>query len=258
MQEQAIVLDGYKGVRVNIKSADDDFEIFDVEKDTHEAKNLAGEAGFGKLQQRMKDEVLRIRRPYDYNWKKRAPQAMRPYDGAAGPGVEVEKTVPGLNYRTAEGKFSWVPEMDTVGKITASGTSAGIKIPLEAKNSGAVEFEGYIQVPEDGKYVFFLTTDKGEGSRAFLRMHGMQLVDADNQYKPGTTVNSSAATAATEAGNKTGIRPEVTLKAGKHPIRLGYIRTAGSEAPSLKLEWRKPGDEARSEVPQEVFIRSQQ
>lgn len=257
-QEQAIVLDGYKGVRTGIKSADDDFQIFDVDKDTHEAKNLAGEPGFDKLQQRMKDEVLRIRRPYDFYWKGRGKQGSlnRPYDGASVPGIDVANVQPGLHCRTAGGQFPWVPEMDTVVSAKDAGVQQGVKIPLRAGDSGAVEWEGYIDVPVEGEYVFYLTTDKGAGSRAFMRLHGMQLVDADNQYIPGRTVDSSAAAATTEAGDKTGQNPVVTLKAGKHPVRIGYVRTAGAEAPSLKLEWKTPGSDARIEVPESAFSHS--
>lgn len=255
-QQQIILVDGYKGIRTGIKSHEDDFQIFDVEKDTHEAKNLGGEPGFDKLQQKMKDEVLRVRRVYDYQWKGRGlpGSTSRPYDNALVPSVAVADTRPGLIYRVAEGRFDWVPEMDTVRKVAGQGTSSGVKIPLKANASGAVDFEGYIEVPADGEYVFYLTTDKGKGSKAFLRMHGMQLVDADNAYAPGTTVDSSAATATTEAGDKAGIHPTVFLKAGKHPIRLGYVRAAGSEKPSLKLEWQTPGASEKTELPESVFF----
>ncbi len=43
---QAIFLEGYKGVRVDIQSHSDDFEIYDVETDLKEVNNLAGTNDF--------------------------------------------------------------------------------------------------------------------------------------------------------------------------------------------------------------------
>ena len=62
-QMQVLQLNGYKGVRYNVTSQADNFEIYDVTNDPKEAMNLAGSPGFAALQQQMKDRVLRLRRP---------------------------------------------------------------------------------------------------------------------------------------------------------------------------------------------------
>lgn len=50
---QVIYLDGYKGVRYNIESANDDFRIYDTRIDPGEIRNLAGFSEyFEKLQQK--------------------------------------------------------------------------------------------------------------------------------------------------------------------------------------------------------------
>lgn len=72
-QMQAVMVDGFKGVRYDIQSHADPFEIYDTLNDPGESLNLAGtSARFDSLQARMKDAVLRMRLP--------DPDSPRPYD----------------------------------------------------------------------------------------------------------------------------------------------------------------------------------
>ena len=80
-QMQVVFVDGYKGVRVDIKDHRQPFAIYDLKKDPKELKNLAGSGPkFAALQKKMHDRVLQLRRPN--------PSAPRPYDDVPIPSVE--------------------------------------------------------------------------------------------------------------------------------------------------------------------------
>ena len=56
---------------------------------------------------------------------------------------------------------------------------------MNGSDKRGVELTGYVKIPEDGAYTFYLTTDENKGSKAFVRLHGMELIDADKTYEPG-------------------------------------------------------------------------
>ena len=96
-----------------------------------------------------------------------------------------------------------------------------------------------IKVPEQGHHWhFYVTLSDVPGTRAYIKLHNFQLVDADFNYTPGSTVNESAASNADEAiADKTG-KKGVPLKAGKHAITITVVQ--GTAAPGkFKLEWNK-------------------
>ena len=62
-QMQVVYLSGYQGVRYDVRSPTDDFEIYDVLHDPQEAHNLAGKSSLAALQNQMKQRVLELRRP---------------------------------------------------------------------------------------------------------------------------------------------------------------------------------------------------
>src|SRR5690606_30116597 len=85
-QMQMIQVDGLIGVRYDVQSASDDFEIYDVVNDPRQTKNLAVEKEY--VQQRMKDRVLQLRVSDT--------SAARPYDDALIPAVSMAQMSPGL------------------------------------------------------------------------------------------------------------------------------------------------------------------
>ncbi len=220
-QMQSIEIDGYKGLRYDIKRADADFEIYEPAKDTHEARNLADSSEkFRALNARMKAEVLRLRRAN--------PTAARPYDSAAVPALAAPKeTAPGLLRRTLEKPSPWVPAPREFAAASAT-PSSDFETPPGA---GTVQWEGFITVPADGVYTFHITA----GGRAFARLHRAILIDADTaaDAAPGKTVSTS-----------------IKLAAGTHAITLGFV--PAGEKSSLKLEWEGPGL-AREAVPSSAF-----
>ena len=74
-QMQAVRAGNYMGVRTNVASAEDDFQIYDVVSDTHEANNLA--PSMPMLQAQLKALAVGGRRP--------GAGVVRPYDAAAVP-----------------------------------------------------------------------------------------------------------------------------------------------------------------------------
>ena len=205
--EQVLHLDGYKGIRYNVTSSANDFQIYDTLNDAKEAINRAGSSPyFISLQQRLKDTVLQVRRPNA--------SAARPYDSDPVPAVTVTTTT-GLNWQAFEGSFPWVPDFPPISAV-ATGQCRGLDLSVRTRNDNiGLLYSGYLNVPSDGTYTLYLSTD----GRAFLRVHEASLIDADFGYTGGTERSAS-----------------IILKAGRHPIRLGYVR-AGGGTPSLSLQW---------------------
>jgi uncharacterized sulfatase len=213
-QMQAIYMDGYKGIRVNIDSADDLFEIYDTQSDPGERQNLAEKGGeFDELQQRMQQRVLQLRRPND--------SAPRPYDNAPVPPVEADETTEGLRWRAWEQATPWVPQPASLGQAEERGAIGTVNLGVAPRQRDVVlAYEGLVEVPEDGQYTFSLRSDAG----AVLRLHEATLIDAD---RGGSAADSP-------------ISADVRLKAGLHPVRLIYARGEGRE-PALRLSWEGPG-----------------
>lgn len=224
-QEQALYLEGYKGVRYNIGSANDDFKIYDTLADPKESSDLAGSSDyFIGLQQRMKDRVLQIRRP--------DAGAARPYDSENIPPAAPAATVPGLGFRAFEGSFPWAPEFGVLTPA-AEGTCSGPDPSVRTRDEEiGLEFTGFLDVPAAGSYTFYLTAD----GPAFLRLHDAAVIDADKANAPGTEATAS-----------------IRLAAGKHPLRLSYARHSGG-APALSLQWSGPGL-PKQEIPAANLLR---
>jgi arylsulfatase A-like enzyme len=212
-QMQAVRLGDLVGVRYDVKSAADPFEIYDVAVDPKETKNLAQEPGYAAVQTRLQAAALRSRRP--------DAAAPRPYDAAPVPALDpgAEAPPPGLAWQAYVGDFPWVPDFATLTSV-ASGRSPrpDLQAPKIAGATGVL-FTGCLQVPAEGEYTFYLTTDAG----AELRLHEATVLDADFGYAGGTER-----------------RATIKLAAGLHPVRLSCLH--GKSAPTrLTLEWSGPG-----------------
>ena len=257
-EQQAIMFraeDGryLKAIRTNIRSAEDDFEVYDVAADSHETTNIADQ--FPGIQEKLKAAVLHSRRAYDYT---RDPQAgrrnngcggFRHYDMALVPADAPAATQPGLAMRQLSATCPWVPEFDTLpGAAQAATGVVADPAAVELPAGSITEFTGYIEVPQQGHHWhFYLTLSDVPGTKAYIKMHDFQLVDADFNYTPGSTVNESAAINTDEAiASKTGWKG-IPLKAGKHAITITVVQ--GPAAPGkLKLEWNR-GPQGGTQTP---------
>jgi hypothetical protein len=209
-QMQVIFVDGYKGLRTDIQNQKDDFEIYDLEKDPHESHNLAGSNDyFSKLQQRMKDRVLQVRRPND--------SAPRPYDNEFVPGIEMKHFDGQVSWSIFEGNFPWVPQ--TFGlKPTKTGKSSKVDTKVLPRNRNVVaEFNGFAKIDSDGEYTFKVDSDGG----AILRVHDAVVVDNESVIDGKRTTEG-----------------RILLKKGIHPYRLTYLRGKKGKA-KLEFSYKK-------------------
>lgn len=227
-QMQIVRLGDYLGVRYNIASADDDFEIYNVTKDPQETHNLAGQPESADLQKKLKEAALRQRMP--------SATAARPYDAAPVPAIEEGSPVAGVEWSAFAGEWPWLPKFDTMTP-SASGESpqpAFQGVPMDDVHG--VLFRGLLDVPATGEYTFYVTSDGPD----FLRIHNCQIVDGDFGHAAGITAEG-----------------RVVLAKGLHPFRLYYARKSGVSEPRLKFEWSGPGVD-RQVVPAAVFCRREE
>lgn len=232
-QQQIVFVDGLKGLRMGVKDADKDFMIFDTLNDPQESKDLASSKP--ELQARMKAAALSNRRAFL--------PAKTVFDTELVPAVEVTGTAsPGLKWSVYEGEFPWVPDFRQLKKQPAAhGVVPSPSVKMNGPRKRGVELTGYVKIPADGEYTFYLSTDANKGSKAFVRLHGMELIDADKTYEPGTEISS-------DLGDR---KNPVYLKAGLHPIRISYVGKAGP-ASRLVLKWEGPGL-PKQEIPASAF-----
>ncbi len=221
-QMQVVYLDNLKGIRYNINSHKDDFRIYNTEDDAGETNNLAGTNDFyNGLQQRMKDEVLRMRRPNE--------SAPRPYDSIPVPGFKDLNTRPGLYYSTFAIASPWAPSPYSLGAaVNQAGVSQGFDLEDLEENENTVVYDGYLKVPETGKYALTLNLN-GKG---IMHLHKALLFDADKNYTPGNEIES-----------------EIVLEEGLHPFTLVY---SGDAAPEVRLSWSGPGVEKQEVAPESL------
>lgn len=224
-QMQMIRLDDKVGVRYNVQSAGDNFEIYDVVGDPKQTKNIASDAACVSLQQMMKNKVLQVRRP--------DAEAPRPYDDMLIPFLANNNVENGITWKAFKGKYFWIPETKGLNPI-ASGVEDRPEINEENRGKGGVyTFEGYIKVPVDGSYTFYITS----GGKAFMRIHDAAVIDADYNYESGT--------------EKKG---EIKLKAGLHPFCISYSDLTTMRSAMLVLRWEGPSIK-KTLIPAGVFYR---
>lgn len=205
-QMQVIHLKGHKGIRYDLKSAVDDFEIYDLAKDPRELKNLAKTPAFSALQAEMKARVLQVRKP--------AKDAKRPYDDALVPPISEQAPAgaPGLAWALFEGEWPWLPDFRTLTPKSV-GNSEKIELSMAPNDTPfGLAFSGYFHAKQDGEYHFKIGSD----TAAMLFLHDIRVIDEPMKHAAGTFTGS------------------VLLKAGWHPLRVLY-RHNGTAQPDLKL-----------------------
>lgn len=181
----------YKGVRYDIKSADDDFEIYDVESDVDEAKNLAKASDqMIELQGRMKAKVLQVRSPNE--------SAQRPYDAAlipASPQATSDYQV--LRYVIPD-QVNYVPAPQGYAESVREHLSLDVngKLTFAAPSPGVYEIIGSFKVVDEGEKTIHVST----ASRCFMRLHEGHAIDLQ---KPGESTSAKR-----------------NLASGMHPFKL--------------------------------------
>ncbi|MFH6934835.1 arylsulfatase [Flavobacterium sp. FlaQc-30] len=207
-QMQMIRMGNYSGVRYDIKSAEDDFEIYDVVNDPKETTNLAAKPEFEKMQMQMKASVLQTRHANA--------EAPRPYDDALIPATKISgKLLSGFKQEFFAGDFPWVVSEKGL-KPQSSKLSTSINDKAETAKTGMILYKGFIKVPVDGKYSFSLKTS----GKAYMRLHNASLFDADFGYQ----------------SNKELIQ-DVNLKEGYHPVSI-YLLKQSKNNETITVKWK--------------------
>lgn len=126
----------------------------------------------------------------------------------------------GLKMRCWNRGFDWVPDFRQMEEApSVTGAVASLSVNAGSAAQKGVELTGYLTVPVTGEYKFYLQTDSNAGSKAFVHLHGMQLIDADYAYTPGTEANSNARQGSEVTPNAVQGRPACGGGAS-HPHRL--------------------------------------
>ena len=216
-QLQSLRTNNFVAVRYNIQSATDPFRLYDVVADPHEDNDLSGVATNATLLATMSNLVTQVRMPNA--------SAARPYDAQLMPAVTGVAVTNGLlDYAAYTGAWPWVPDLDALTAV-ATGKVAGLNVSMApAATNFGVSFKGYLMIPTDGQYTFYLTDDDG----AQMWIHEAHVIDDDYNH-----------TGAEVAGN-------LQLKAGLHPLRIFYRHGTGTT--NLTLQYSGPNI-AKQSVP---------
>jgi hypothetical protein len=131
--------------------------------------------------------------------------------------VDVLDAVPGLAYAYYEGSWRRLPDFAELERV-ATGVVPRINLSERKRDSHfALRFMGYVEVPTNGTYTFYVNSD--DGSRLWI---GSDLVvDHDGLHA---------------ASEKSG---QVILKAGKHPLTVEYFQAGGAQR--LEVSYEGPG-----------------
>jgi len=152
------------------------------------------------------------------------------------PAVPVRDLQPGLSYAYYElddENIEALPDFDSLQQKTGGMTRTFSLDIARREEFFALRFNGYIRIPADGIYTFYLNSD--DGSRLFI--DGRPVVDNDGNH--GLIEKSG------EAG----------LAAGMHALELRFFqgRGAGSGGKGLRVSLRGPGIE-KQPLPAELLF----
>ncbi|MCH8528085.1 MAG: sulfatase-like hydrolase/transferase [Kiritimatiellae bacterium] len=224
---QVLYRDGFKGIRYNVQTPSDAFQVYETLADPQETENLAGQTGVPS-QTEFSENVLRMRRVHP---PIPGVTPARAYDTSPVPSLTLPGSRPGVQASVFEGDFPYVTTFEGLTPSAAAEVQ-GLDLSLRTRDHHlGFRFSGWLSVPVTGEYEFFLTTDTG----AVMRLHDILLLDADFGYEPNTERSSG----------------KILLEAGLHPYRL-HTRHSGPE-PFLSLAWSGPGF-AKQALPAEVLL----
>jgi len=146
-----------------------------------------------------------------------------------GQPINPGKTDPGLKYNYYVGTFRVVKDFEMMQPFKSGIISTFSIDPREKEGFFGFDYTGYINIPEDGLYTFYLTTN--DGGKLYLAEQ--ILIDNDGLH-PAIERSKS-----------------IGLKAGIYPIVVKYFQEGGSNM--LKVSWKGPGIE-KEEIPATVLF----
>lgn len=217
-QMQVIGSGPWMGVRYDVKSHGDPFEIYNVLVDPKQTKNLA--AQLPELQQQMHDAALQRRRPNA--------SAPRPYDDEMMPASTGPAGKGGAARWTSKRTGAPWPVQPAFGAVLTRGGGLPGEVNQAAVGADAIEYSGFIEASADGEYTFSLPA----GAFAVFRLHNAVVIDAG--YAPAREEVSGV----------------VRLKAGRHRFTLSASLRDGRAAPVLS--WSSAAIETQA-IPARAF-----
>ena len=143
--------------------------------------------------------------------------------------IHPENVKQGLSYKYYHGTFRMVNDFLKLSPLKTGIVPHFSIEPREKEQFFAFEYEGYINIPEDGLYSFYLATN--DGGRLYI--DNFNLINNDGLH-PLSEVN----------------RP-IALKSGLHPISVKYFQEGGSNG--LIVSWKGPGFD-KQKVPSSVLF----
>jgi arylsulfatase A-like enzyme len=219
---QEVRLGDYAGLRYQIKDPNEPLRLYDLNADPHEDHDLAGNSGLKSVLDQMYPLLLTAR--------DNVPNAVRPYGNQLLPAVTPSGDKPGLSYKAYTGSWPWVPDFVALAdSVTPS--SQGLQpvpAPLNQNDPYVTVATGYVTVPADGEYTFYMQEDGG----GHLWIHDAHVVNDDYQHT-GQEASGS-----------------VFLQQGKHPIRVIYHHIPGT--PQLTVSYSGP-NLAKTAIPAVAF-----
>lgn len=143
----------------------------------------------------------------------------------------VNSEINGLNYKYYEGIWVKIPDFK---KFPVIKTGTVYEFSLEkiypSKDEFALSFSGIIEIANEGPYQFFIQSN--DGTRLFI--NDKQVIDHDGPH--GADIEKSG---------------DITLKKGRHPIRLDYFQAGGGLY--LRVQYSGPGVEKQDVPPMILF-----
>jgi mono/diheme cytochrome c family protein len=122
----------------------------------------------------------------------------------------------GLQFAVYKGSWEKLPDFHRLQPVEV-GEAEGFRVDVTSlKDHFALRFDGHIQIPSDGNYLFLLHSDDG----AKLYIDGKLIVDNDGVHAPQQK------------------RKQMQVKAGLHTVAVEYFEQAGQE--ELKVEFQGP------------------
>ncbi len=139
--------------------------------------------------------------------------------------------VNGLDYAYYQGDWNALPDFNSLTSVKTGTVTSLDLTPRNQNDNFAFKYTGYINVPTDGTYTFYLTSDDGS------QMHIGSTLVVDHDGLHGATEKQGTA---------------IGLKAGKHALKVSFFEKTGGEA--LSMSYEGPGI-TKTAVPASAFYR---
>jgi hypothetical protein len=135
-----------------------------------------------------------------------------------------------LEYAYYEGWWYWLPDFSTLVPVKKGSLSDVSVEPRMLADQYGFQFKGYIDIPEDGIYTFYTTSD--DGSRLYI---GSTLVVDNDSLHPIRERSRS-----------------IGLMRGRHAITISYFEFKGTEALAVSYA---SANMAKTRIPASAWYR---